>query len=240
MKVIILAGGKGTRLAEYTSSIPKPMVPVKGKPIIHHIIESFANFGLNEFIIAIGYKGELIKKYIENNKELSRLNINCVNTGLNTMTGGRILKLKNKIKDKKFLITYGDGLSNVNIKKLINFSEKNKKILTVTAVRPPARFGYLKISKNNNVKNFSEKKQTNEGWINGGFFVCTNKIFNYIKNNQTYFEREPMTNLSKKNQLVAFKHKGFWQCMDTIRDKEYLDNIDKIKNLWPWFSYETS
>ena len=214
------------------------MVPIKNKPIIHHIIDTYTNFGFHDFIIATGYKGKIIKEYVEKNNQLRKHNIKCVDTGLNTMTGGRILKLKKFIKDKKFFITYGDGLCNVNIKKLLDFSEKNKKILTVTAVRPPARFGYLKISSNNLVKNFSEKKQTNEGWINGGFFVCTDKIFNYIEGNNTYFEKEPMTNLSKNDQLNAYRHKGFWQCMDTIRDKEYLDKIKKINNLYPWFFYE--
>lgn len=238
MKVVILAGGKGTRLSEYTNSIPKPMVEIKGKPIIHHIINIYAHFGFSDFLIAVGYKGDVIKKYFDENYSLRKYSIKCINTGINTMTGGRVLKLKKYLTQNKFLMTYGDGVANVNINKLLKFSESQKKILTVTAVRPPARFGYLKISKKNIVKNFTEKKQTDEGWINGGFFVCDKKIFNYIDGFNTFFEREPMENLSKENELCAFKHQSFWQCMDNIRDKEYLDKIKKNNSNLPWLDFK--
>lgn len=235
MKVVILAGGRGTRLSEYTNKIPKPMVKIKDKPIIHHIVEIYGQFGFNEFLIATGYKGDLIKNYFKENRSLKNFSIKCINTGLNTMTGGRVLKLKKYLGNQSFFLTYGDGVGNVNIKNLLKFHIKKKTILTVTAVRPPARFGYLKIAKSNEVKNFTEKKQTNEGWINGGFFVCSTEIFKYLKNSSTYFEREPMSILSKNKKLYAFKHKGFWQCMDTVRDKEYLDNITPInKRILPW------
>ena len=235
MKVVILAGGKGTRLSEYTNKIPKPMVKIKGKPILHHIIEIYGIFGFNDFLIATGYKSDLIKSYFKKNRAFKNFSIKCVNTGLNTMTGGRVLKLKKHIGNQSFFLTYGDGVGNINIKNLLKFHNKNQTILTVTAVRPPARFGYLKIAKSNKVKNFTEKKQTNEGWINGGFFVCSPKIFKYIKNSSTYFEREPMANLSKDEKLHAYKHTGFWQCMDTVRDKDYLDKIKCVnKRVLPW------
>ena len=234
MIVVILAGGKGTRLAEFTKTIPKPMVLVKNKPIIHHIIDIYSNFGFKNFIIATGYKGNLIKEYFNKNKISKKLNIKTIYTGLNTMTGGRILKLKSHLKENKFLLTYGDGIANINLNKLIKFSTKHDKILTVTAVRPPARFGYLRVNKKNEVIDFNEKKQTNEGWINGGFFICKKEIFNFINNSSTFFEREPMTNLSKVKQLVAYKHNGFWQCMDTIRDHEYLNSITSKNKTYPW------
>ncbi len=224
MKVVILAGGFGTRISEYTKTIPKPMIQVNKKPILIHIMEHYAKFGFKDFIIALGYKGSVIKKYFKNNK--FNWNISLVDTGLNTMTGGRIKRLKKYLNNNPFLMTYGDGLSNVNIKKLVDFHYKNKKLVTLTAVRPPARFGALKIN-GNLVKYFKEKSSMDEGWINGGFFVIEPKFINFIKNDKTFLEREPLEIVTKKKQLAAFKHKGFWQCMDTKRDKEKLEQILK-------------
>ncbi len=224
MKVIILAGGFGTRIGEYTKTIPKPLISILGKPILIHIMELYAQHGFKEFYIALGYKGNIIKKYFKKNK-FTDWKINLIDTGKNTMTGGRLKRLKKYInKDETFMMTYGDGLSNINLKKLLSFHKKNKKIATLTAVRPPARFGALKIS-GNKVNFFKEKSKLDEGWINGGFFVMQSKIFNFIKNDQTYLEREPLEKLTKNKQLSAFKHKKFWQCMDTKRDK---DNLEKL------------
>ena len=220
MKVVILAGGLGTRISEYTKTIPKPMIRIKNKPIIHHIMDHYASYGHNEFYIALGYKGNIIKKYFKN-KNLSKWKINLIETGKNTMTGGRLKKMEKIIKET-FMLTYGDGLSNVNLTKLINFHKKNKKIATLTAVRPPARFGAVKLT-GNKVSYFKEKSKLDEGWINGGFFVMEPKIFRYIKNSKTFLEKEPLVNISKKKELNAFKHQGFWQCMDTKRDKELLE-----------------
>ena len=222
MKVVILAGGFGTRLSEYTKILPKPMVKVGGKPILLHIMNHYAKYGFDNFYIALGYKGEIIKKYFK--KKKFKWKINLIETGKNTMTGGRLLKMKKYIGNETFMATYGDGISDVNLKKLVKFHKKSKKIATLTAVRPPARFGGLKLS-GNSVKYFKEKSKLDESWINGGFFVLEPEIFKFIKNNNTYFEREPLENLTKKKQLAALKHNGFWQCMDTKRDK---DNIDKL------------
>lgn len=228
MKVVILAGGLGTRLSEYTKKIPKPMVKVKKKPIITHIMEHYAKFGFKNFFVATGYKQQIIKNYFKNKK--FGWNINIINTGLKTMTGGRLKRLKKFLKDESFLLTYGDGLSDVNIKNLIKFHKKNKAIVTLTAVRPPARFGAIKI-KGKKVKYFKEKSRLNEGWINGGFFVMEPKIFDYIKGDKTFLEREPLSKLGSNNKLNAFKHNGFWQCMDTVRDKEILEKALSKKKL---------
>ena len=225
MKVIILAGGMGTRISEYTKTIPKPMIKIKDKPLIHHIMDHYAKYGHKDFYIALGYKGNVIKNYFKK-KIFSKWNINLIETGKKTMTGGRLKKFKKLMNNERFLLTYGDGLSNVNIKKLIKFHKQNKKISTLTAVRPPARFGAIKI-KGNKVVYFKEKSKLDDGWINGGFFVMEPKIFDYIKGNQTFLEREPLVNLSKKKNLTAFKHPGFWQCMDTKRDKDLLEKIFK-------------
>ena len=222
MKVVILAGGLGTRISEYTQTIPKPMVQINGKPILLRIMNSFAKAGHNDFYIALGYKGDVIRKYFKNFK--TDWNINLINTGKKTMTGGRLKRLKKYLNNETFLMTYGDGLSDVDINKLIKFHKLKKKLVTLTAVRPPARFGYLKL-KNGLVKYFKEKSQADEGWINGGFFVINSKFLNYIKDDQIYLEREPLENLTKKKQLSAFKHEGFWQCMDTVRDKESLEEL---------------
>ena len=220
--VVILAGGLGTRLAEYTKKIPKPMVKVGGLPIIHHIILHYKKFGLTNFVIAAGYKSRIIKKYFHN--KFKSIDIKVINTGLKTMTGGRIKRIKKYLNNETFLLTYGDGISSVNIKNLIKFHKKNKKLATLTAVRPPARFGAIKISKNT-VKVFKEKSKIDEGWINGGFFCLEPEIIKLIKSDMTFFEKEPMEKLSKKKQLMAFKHEGFWQCMDTKRDKILIEQI---------------
>ena len=227
MKVVILAGGLGTRISEYTKTIPKPMIEVCKKPLIYFIMKHYANYGFKDFYIALGYKGHVIKKYFE--KKNFGWNINLIDTGKKTMTGGRLKRLKKYLVNEPFMLTYGDGLSNVNIKKLLNFHKKNKKLVTLTAARPPARFGAIKIL-GNKAKYFKEKSKLDEGWINGGFFVMQPEFLNYIKNDQTFLEREPMELLTKKNQLVAFKHDDFWQCMDTKRDMDNLNIILKNNN----------
>ena len=228
MKVIILAGGLGTRLSEYTKTIPKPMINIGGQPMLLHIMKLYAKYGFKDFYIALGFKGEVIKKFF--NKKFFDWNINLIETGKETMTGGRLKRLRKYIGNETFMMTYGDGLSNVNLKKLLNFHKKNKKIVTLTAVRPPARFGALKL-KGNNVSYFKEKSKLDEGWINGGFFVMEPNFFKFIKNDHTYLEREPLEKMTKIKNLVAFRHEGFWQCMDTKRDKDKLNNILKSKKI---------
>ena len=220
MKVVILAGGFGTRLSEYTKSIPKPMVKINGKPILLHIMNHYLKYGFNNFYIALGYKGNFIKEYFK--KKNFNFKVNLIDTGLKTMTGGRLKRLKKQLGNDTFLLTYGDGISNVNLDKLIKFHKKNKKLVTLTAVRPPARFGAIKIL-GKKVKTFKEKSKLDEGWINGGFFVIEPKFLNFIKDDATFLEREPLERASKNNQLLAFKHNGFWQCMDTKRDKDFIE-----------------
>ena len=222
MKVVILAGGLGTRLSEYTHSIPKPMIDINGKPMIYYIMKHYAKSGFKDFYIALGYKGDVIRKFFKNRSY--GWNINLIDTGKNTMTGGRLKRLKKYLGKDTFMMTYGDGISNVNIKKLLNFHKKNNKLVTVTAVRPPARFGVLKFT-GNLVKYFKEKSKVDEGWINGGFFVMETDFLKFIKNDKVYLERYPLEKTSKKKQLIAFKHEGFWQCVDTKRD------LDKIRKL---------
>ena len=205
-KVVILAGGFGTRLSEYTKKIPKPMVTIKKKPILIHIMEHYAKHGFNEFYIALGYKGYLIKEYFK--KKKFPWKINLINTGLKTMTGGRLKRLKKYLKDENFMLTYGDGVSNVNIKKILKFHLKKKKIMTMTIVRPPARFGAVRL-KGDYVSYFKEKSQLDEGWINGGFFVINKKFLKFIKNDQTFLEKEPMEKISSLKQLVAYRHNSF-------------------------------
>ncbi len=220
MKVVILAGGFGTRLSEYTKTVPKPMVKVKGKPLIYHIMKQYAKFGFKDFYIALGYKGNVIKNYFRDNS--FNWKINLIDTGLHTMTGGRLKRLTKYLKDETFLMTYGDGVSNINVKKLIDFHNKTRKKVTLTAVRPPARFGAIKINRNN-VTYFKEKSKLDEGWINGGYFVMHPSFLKYIKNDKTFLEKEPLENICKNKQLAAYKHHGFWQCVDTKRD------LDKLK-----------
>ncbi len=235
MKVVILAGGLGTRLPEYTKKIPKPMVKVAGYPIIIHIIEHFLKYNLNEFIIATGYKGYIFEKYFKKYKKNGKPFIakikkkNCkitlLKTGLKTLTGGRLKRVANYLnKDEDFMFTYGDGVCNVNLIKLIKFHKQNKKLITVTAVRPPARFGELQIDKKF-VKSFKEKPQVTSGWINGGFFVSKYRFLEKITGDKVILEKQPLENSSKSRQLLAFKHYGFWKCMDTKRDKDVLDKI---------------
>jgi glucose-1-phosphate cytidylyltransferase len=245
MKVVILAGGFGTRIADVDNTIPKPLIKINGKSLLFHIMSHYSKFGFDDFIIAGGYKIEKIKEYFlnlnfltndfeidyKNNKKkiLLRKSNNwkvlVADTGINTMTGGRILKLKKYLKNEKnFMITYGDGICNVDIKKLLQFHKKHKKVATVTAVRPQARFGELYI-KNKKVLKFKEKPQVGDGWINGGYFVFENKIFNYLDNSKTILEKSPLEKLSKQRQLMSFNHKGFWHCVDTRRDIESLEKI---------------
>ena len=222
MKVVILAGGFGTRLSEHTKSMPKPMIDVNGKPIIYYILKFYAKHGFKDFFIALGYKGQVIKNFFKKNSY--GWNINLIETGKKTMTGGRLKRLAKHLRNETFMMTYGDGMSNVNLKKLLKFHKNNKKLVTLTAVRPPARFGALKF-KGHLVRYFKEKSKVDEGWINGGFFVIEPKFLNFIKKDDTYLEREPLELASKKKQLVAYRHEGFWQCVDTKRD---LDKIRKI------------
>ncbi len=226
MKVVILAGGFGTRLSEYTKIIPKPMIKIGKYPIIVHIMKHYYKFGFKDFYIALGYKGNFIKKYFKNNK--FPWNVKLVDTGLKTMTGGRLKRLKKYLLNETFMLTYGDGLSNVDILKLINFHKKKNKMITLTAVRPPARFGVIKIQ-TEYVKYFKEKSQIDSGWINGGFFVIEPSFLKYIKNDKTFLEKSPLEKVTSKKQLVAYKHHGFWQCMDTIRDKIILEKAFKKK-----------
>ena len=228
MKVVILAGGLGTRISEYTKTIPKPMIKINKKPIICHIMNHYSKFGFNEFYIAAGYKGKVIKDYFKNNYYKNKIRI--FDTGKKTMTGGRLRRLKRYLKDETFLMTYGDGVSNVNIKKLVEYHKKKRKLVTLTAVRPPARFGAIKI-RNGKVLYFKEKSKLDESWINGGFFVMEPEFLKYLKNDNTYLERDPFEKACKQKQLNAFKHNGFWQCMDTKRDKDYLEKIFKKRKL---------
>lgn len=221
-KVVILAGGFGSRISDYTKTIPKPMIKINNIPILVRIMEHYSKYGYKDFYVALGYKGLFIKNYFKRNK--FKWNVNLVETGLKTMTGGRLKRLEKILGNKPFFLTYGDGLSNINIKKLKKFHEKNNKLVTLTAVRPPARFGALKL-KGNMVKYFKEKSKMDEGWINGGFFVIEPKFLKYIKDDNTFLEREPLEKITKLGQLGAYKHSGFWQCMDTKRDKEKLDKI---------------
>jgi glucose-1-phosphate cytidylyltransferase len=222
MQVVILAGGFGTRLSEETDLIPKPMVRIGGIPIIHHIMNIYSSFGHKEFLVALGYKGEVLVDYFGSNQARG-LQVDLVDTGLNTSTGGRIKALESMLQDE-FMMTYGDGLSDINIGSLIHHHRKFARIATVTAVRPPARFGTLNIV-DNLVTKFAEKDPQNEGWINGGFFCLNKKVCSYIKDLSTSFESEPMRSLVEAQQLTAFQHEGWWQPMDTLRDKRELQTL---------------
>lgn len=228
MKVVILCGGMGSRLAEETKLVPKPMVKIGKLPIIEHIIKIYQFYGFNKFLLATGYKSNVIKRYFKNRK-----NVQCINTGKSTLTGGRLLRLKKFFKKKEnFMLTYGDGLTNQNIKKLVNFHLKHKRIGTMTVVKPPARFGEVFL-KGNKIVKFEEKTQLNKNWINGGFFIFNYKIFSFINGDKTMLERKPLDKLVSLNQLMAFRHIGFWQCMDTMRDKNILIKLLKL-NKAPW------
>ena len=233
MKVVILCGGKGTRLGLETKTIPKPMAKIDNDPIILHIINYYIKFGYKDFILALGYKGSVIKNYFKNKKKKLSIDIKCINTGINTLTGGRLLKLKKHLaKEENFMLTYGDGLTNQNLNKLEQFHNKNKKIATMTIVRPPVRFGEVKIN-GMLIQNFKEKPQIKNSWINGGFFIFNKKIFKFLGRGNEMLERTPIEKIAKKKQLIGYKHLGFWQCMDTPREKEYLKKLLKEKNA-PW------
>jgi len=242
MKVVILAGGLGTRLVEETEIKPKPMVEIGGYPILWHILKIYAYYGFNEFFVALGYKGEIIKRFFYDYQSLSgNLSINfaegkvdvrdrdcedwkvhLIDTGQNSLTGGRIKRLKDYLKDETFMVTYGDGVCNLDIAELVNFHRSHGKLATVTAVHPPARYGELLI-KENSTAGFSEKPQTHEGWINGGFLVFEPQILDYLAGDNSILELDVLERLAEENQLVAYKHHDFWQCMDTLRDKRQLE-----------------
>ncbi len=257
MKVVILAGGYGTRLSEATSVTPKPMVEIGDKPILWHIMKVYSTFGFNEFIVLLGYKGYIIKEYfinyflhqssvqinLENNdlkffdNKSEPWKVTLLETGLNTMTGGRIKYAREHIGDETFFLTYGDGLSDVNVAETLRFHKKHKKAITMTSIQPPSRYGALNIEENNVVTSFLEKPEGEGSWINGGFFICEPRVMDYIEGDTTVFEQEPLTNLVKEKELLAWQHQGFWACMDTLRDKNYLCE------LWdtgaaPWRTWE--
>ncbi len=230
MKVVILAGGFGTRLSEYTDSIPKPMVPIGNKPIIEHIMGIYAYYGHKEFYIALGYKGEIIKEYFKDFKKDWKINL--IETGADTYTGGRLKRLEKYLSKEPFLLTYGDGLSNIDINKLIEFHNSHKKIITISAVRPPARFGSLRLS-GSDVLKFKEKIQLGESWINGGFFVIDPEFFKFLKDDNTVLESKPLEKVTELKQIKAYRHEGFWQCMDHKLDKDLLDKmVEENKATW--------
>jgi len=251
MKVAILAGGFGTRLSEYTESIPKPMVTVGGRPILWHIMKTYAHFGYNDFYLALGYKAEVIKDYFLHYHSLNSdftvdlasgdiqphqieetdWRVTLVNTGIETMTGGRIKRLQSFIGDEPFLLTYGDGVADINLDALINFHKSHGKMVTMSAVRPSARFGDLDFD-GDRVSSFQEKPQLHEGWINGGFFVCEPELFNYIDDDTQMLEREPLEKVLQAGELMAYKHDGFWQCMDTKRDRDILESLWSQEAPW--------
>lgn len=255
MKVGILAGGAGSRLAEETQIKPKPMVEIGGKPILWHIMRTYAHYGFKDFVIALGYKGEVIKKYMVDYASLNSSlkvnlktgvvdvydqcspdwNVGLIDTGIPTMTGGRIKRLQPYMGDETFMLTWGDGVSDIDLKKLLAFHKAHGKLCTLTAVRPPARYGHM-IFDGDHIKEFTEKPQTGEGWINGAFFVMEPGVFDYIEGDHTQFEHEPMEDLARDGQLMAYKHESFWQCMDTLREKHILETL--WKNGAPWKVWE--
>ena len=258
MKVVIFAGGFGTRISEESQYKPKPMIEVCGKPLLHHILSHYSHYGYNDFIVCLGYKSEYIKEYFSNISlhnsnitfdlskatlkvhEKTKLDwkVTLVETGLETMTGGRLLRVRDYIDDENdsFMLTYGDGLANVSISKLIAFHNNHGKLATVTADRPMARFGSLGINENNVVKRFKEKEQEDAGWINGGFFVLNKKVFDYLNDDTTVWEEQPLELLSEQNELHAFKHNGFWHPCDTLRDKLFLDS--HLESNAPWKNFK--
>ncbi|MBD2102625.1 glucose-1-phosphate cytidylyltransferase [Leptolyngbya sp. FACHB-261] len=257
MKVAILAGGLGTRLSEETEVKPKPMVEVGGQPILWHIMRHYAHYGLKDFAVALGYKGEVIKKYMADYCSLNSnltiklqtgeikthggyrpdWQIELVDTGIQSMTGGRIRRLAPHLGNETFMLTYGDGVSDVNLQELLAFHRSHGKLATLTVVHPPTRFGYLEVRGSGQVMEFSEKPQTREGWINGGFFVLEPEVFNYIDGDETTWEKEPLERLAEDGQLMAYQHTSFWQCMDTLRDKRALEALWQ-SNKAPWKIWE--
>lgn len=252
MKTVILCGGKGTRLKEETEIAPKPLVEIGGKPILWHIMNIYAHYGHNDFMLCLGYKGERIKEYFLNYYNLqSELTVSLktgevvaskkcyrdwlvhmIDTGSTTMTGGRLWRLRDKIEDSSFMLTYGDGVGNVDITKLLEFHRSHGRIATVTSVRPSARFGGMVI-KDGVVRYFKEKSQTGEGWVNGGFFIFSRGVFDYLKGDDDVLEGEPLEHLARDGQLMAYEHNGFWQCMDTVRDRDVLEHL-WASNEAPW------
>lgn len=254
MKVVILAGGFGTRISEESHLKPKPMIEIGDKPILWHIMKIYSHYGYNDFIICCGYKGYVIKEYfadyylhcsdvtfdftndnnmIIHNNIAEPWKVTLVDTGLYTQTGGRVKRIQQYVGDEKFMLTYGDGVSDVDINELVQFHNKSNKIATLTAIQPGGKFGVLEIDGNQNIARFAEKAKEDGGWINGGFMVLEPKIFDLIKDDSTILEREPLERLAQKGELLAYKHSGFWQCMDTQRDKNHLDSIWE-KNRAPW------
>ena len=254
MKVVILAGGFGTRISEESQFKPKPMIYINGKPILWHIMKSYSYYGFNEFIICCGYKAEVIKDYFHNyymtnadvtydftqNNKMTVHNdksenwiVTVVDTGLHTMTGGRIKRIKEYINNEPFMLTYGDGVCDVDLVKLLEFHRTHKKMATLTAIQPGGRFGMLDIKEDDHIENFAEKTLEAGGWINGGFMVLEPKVLEYIDDDSTVFEKAPLETIANQNQLVAYKHSGFWQCMDTLRDKLYLEEL-LLSNKAPW------
>mgnify|MGYP000901076507 CR=1 FL=1 len=246
MKVVILAGGFGTRISEESHLKPKPMIEIGEKPILWHIMKIYSHYGYNDFIICLGYKGYCIKEYFANyylhesdvtydfknhNQQVIHTNgaepwkVTLVNTGLNTMTGGRVKRIQPYVGDHPFMLTYGDGVSDINIAELVGYHNNHGKLVTVTAIQPSGRFGALNLTEDNVVQGFQEKPKGDGAWINAGFFVMQPEVFNYIADDSTILERQPLENLAKARQLVAYKHKGFWQPMDTLRDKNYLEEL---------------
>ena len=252
MKVMILAGGFGTRLSEYTETIPKPMVPIGGKPILWHLMNTYAHFGHKDFYLALGYKAQLIKEYFLNyqalnsdftvnlstgsvephNVENTDWKVTLVNTGLESMTGGRVKRMHEFIGNETFMLTYGDGLADIDIDALLNFHKSHGKMVTVSAVHPGARFGELEM-KDNKVMSFQEKPQTTQGWINGGYFVIEPEFFNLIEGDKTVLERAPLEKVAEMGELMSYHHDGYWQCMDTKRDKDHLEELWSSGNA-PW------
>jgi glucose-1-phosphate cytidylyltransferase len=250
MQVVILAGGFGTRLSEETELKPKPMVEIGGKPILWHIMKIYSHYGFNEFIICLGYKGYVIKEYfanyflhqsdvtidlLKNKMEIHKSNtepwkVTLVDTGLETMTGGRLKRIEKYINGEEFFMTYGDGVADIDINKLLSFHRRKKKKATITAVKPPGRFGALVIDGKGNVEKFQEKPAGDGNWINGGFFVLHVDVFKYIDGDDTVWEREPLERLTQDQELVAYRHSGFWKAMDTLRDKIELEKLWKSNN----------
>ena len=245
MKAVILAGGFGTRISEESHLKPKPMIEIGGKPILWHIMKEYSKYGINDFIICCGYKQEKIKEYfkdyylyasdvtfdMKNNKMDIHNNysepwsVTLIDTGLNTMTGGRIKRIQEYIGNETFMLTYGDGVCDIDIDKLLKYHKKQGKIATITAVQPGGKFGALKINNDSIIESFVEKSKADGGWINGGYMVLEPEVFNYIEGDSTVFEKGPLETLAKKGNLVAYKYDGFWQCMDTLKDKNYLEEL---------------
>lgn len=253
MKVVLLAGGLGTRISEETITKPKPMVEIGGKPILWHIMKIYSSHGFNEFVICLGYKGYYVKEYFANyflhqsdvtfhmkenkveihNSQAEPWKVTLVDTGFDTMTGGRVKKVKEYLNDDSFLLTYGDGVADINIRELVDYHKEHKKLLTVTAVQPSGRFGALNISDNQEVISFLEKPKGDGAWINGGFFICEPTVLDYITDENTVFEKEPLENIAHDGQMMAYKHDGFWKPMDTLRDKHELEALwDSGKAPW--------